>query len=217
MKRFLIPALALILSGPLAAMDPTVSGDYLEVRTSDVYTGPCFANGEVGLAGREAILAWRVREGSWQGVRLDDLQVVAVVNTDVTLGDPFAAGEAKVLLMLDERADVGQREALTALARSMAAPLLDNVVATQTAPISIEADAESGEASVRAGTIAGFSTRGLNHHDHLCGNETVYYPPLAEVEAAPAYAKSHWFSGDGLGRTWSSPFKRSAFVGRFVR
>ena len=32
----------------------------------------------------------------------------------------------------------------------------------------------------------------------------------------PAYALEHEFDGKGLGTTWSSPDKRSAFVGSFV-
>jgi hypothetical protein len=50
-----------------------VRGDYLESRTCDVYTGPCFANGEVGISGREAVLAWRLESGSWEGVDVTGL------------------------------------------------------------------------------------------------------------------------------------------------
>jgi len=31
-----------------------VSGNYIEARTADVFTGPCFANGEVEMNGKEA-------------------------------------------------------------------------------------------------------------------------------------------------------------------
>ncbi|MBI5757839.1 MAG: hypothetical protein HZA46_04910, partial [Planctomycetales bacterium] len=37
-----------------------ITGEYIEARTCDVYTGPCFANGEVGTTGNEAVLAWKV-------------------------------------------------------------------------------------------------------------------------------------------------------------
>jgi len=47
---------------PFAAA--TIVGDYLEARTADVYTGPCFANGEMSLDGEEAMMAWRVRRGA---------------------------------------------------------------------------------------------------------------------------------------------------------
>src|SRR5438552_10287166 len=83
-------AILLLAAGPpLAAKElaPGISGSYLEVRSCDVYTGPCFANGEMGLAGKEAVMVWAVREGSWQGVPLDGLNVIAVVKTDGTMGD----------------------------------------------------------------------------------------------------------------------------------
>ena len=46
-----------------------IRGDYLETRSADVYTGACFANGEVNLVGNEAILAWHVKAGQlgWCG------------------------------------------------------------------------------------------------------------------------------------------------------
>jgi hypothetical protein len=46
---------------------PTVSGDYLEVRSCDVYTGSCFANAEMNLTGKEGMMVWSVREGAWKG------------------------------------------------------------------------------------------------------------------------------------------------------
>ena len=62
-----------------------IKGDYIEARSADVYTGPCFANGEVGLVGNEAILAWRINEGDWRGTSLNGLGVVAVVKAHATL------------------------------------------------------------------------------------------------------------------------------------
>src|SRR6187200_795759 len=66
---------------------PTISGDYLEVRSCDVYTGSCFANSEMNLAGKEATLFWSVREGTWKGTKLNGLGVMAVIQADGTLGD----------------------------------------------------------------------------------------------------------------------------------
>src|SRR4051794_7867239 len=66
---------------------PKVSGDYLEVRSCDVYTGPCFANSEMNLTGKEGMMLWSVREGAWNGTKLDGLRVMAVVKADGTLGD----------------------------------------------------------------------------------------------------------------------------------
>lgn len=214
-------AILVLTAMPAAA----ISGDYLEARTSDVYTGPCFANGEVNLAGREAVVAWRVREGSWQGVAVDGLSVAAAVRAAATLGDPFADPyPARAVVVVDERATPAQRDALVGFAREMAGDLLANVVSVEAAPIEmalVEGEHThhgEGSAALKAGELIELRTRGLNHDDHLCGNEEVYYPPLTQVDGAvPAVTLAHAFRGKGLGMTWSSPGKRSAFVASFSR
>ena len=66
---------------------PAISGSYLETRSCDVYIGQCFANGQMNLTGKEAILVWSVAKGAWNGATLDGLSVIAVVHADGTLGD----------------------------------------------------------------------------------------------------------------------------------
>ena len=133
MRGTAIAAFMLLLAVPVVAGEKAgISGDYVEIRTADVFTGPCFANGEVGLTGREAVLAWRVREGSWDGVRLDGLSVLAVVHAAETLGDmrerqavPWLAGlrdhpvprvRANTLLALCQLGDGLAHEELVGLA-----------------------------------------------------------------------------------------------------
>jgi hypothetical protein len=229
-----LPILALLSAVPPCLAAPSVSGDYLEARTSDVYTGPCFANSEVNTAGGEAVFAWRVRQGVWKGVAIDGLSVVAVVRAAATLGDPTRSPlPARSVLLVDERADAAQKAALLGLAHEMGGDLLSDVVSVESAPIELTVEAGampaghmghaaasplSGVASLTAGTEVELRTRALNHRDHLCGNEEVYYPPLTPTaEAVPAVTLAHAFRGAELGKTWSSPGKRSAFVGRFER
>jgi|SRR5579863_602662 hypothetical protein len=230
-----------------AAAAPAISGDYLEARTADIYTGPCFANSEIDLVGKQAVLAWRVREGAWHGVQLDGLAVVAAVRAAVTLGDPAGGPlHATALLVVDQRATPVQRDALVAFARAMAGDMLSTVVAVKSAPIEMalgnpspvaapaglsghhhlpagnpEAAGISGDAHLKAGDWIDLATRGIGAQDHLCGNEEVYYPPLtaesSRVTAVPAVTVAYDFRGPGLGMVWSSPGKRSAFVGHFAR
>ena len=47
-----------------------IRGDYVEARTADVFTGPCFSNAEVFIYGNHAVLAWKVNEGVMEGSRL---------------------------------------------------------------------------------------------------------------------------------------------------
>lgn len=209
-------AILLAAAGASAAQ---IYGDYLEVRSADVYTGPCVANAEVGLVGDQAILAWRIQKGSWDGVELGGLSVVGVVKAKATLGDPFADPyPARSVLIVDERADASQRRALESFARSMAGKLLDNVVMVAVAPIAFESAGPHGAVRLAAGEIARIETRCLNQGDHLCGNEEVYYSPLTALShAMPAYTIVDQFKGDGLGVTWTLADKRSAFIGTFSR
>jgi hypothetical protein len=221
MRRFIVPATAglLLLSAWAGAGKSAIEGDYIEARSADVYTGPCFANSEVGLTGQEAILAWKVREGDWKGVALTGLSVVAVVRANATLGDPYHDPyPARSVLILDSRATPDQRSALTAFATSMAGGLLSHVVRTETAPIQmlVEHGDLHGAARMVAGSFAQIETRSLCQGDHLCGNESVYYPPLVALShSMPAFTLDSSFSGQGLGEIWKNVDKRSAFVGSF--
>lgn len=227
----LVAAILGLAAAPLCFAGPSVTGDYLEARTSDIYTGSCFAMSEVNLQGQEAIFGWRVRQGAWHGVPVEGLSVVAVVRAAATLGDPTRSPlPARSVLLVDEKADPAQREALVGFAREMAGDLLSDVVKIETVPIELSVSSDSGHAghhgasnlsasaSLKAGKDVEISTRAMNHNDHICGNEEVYYPPLtATTDIVPAVTLAHAFRGSELGKTWSSPGKRSAFVGRFAR
>ncbi len=199
-----------------------IYGDYIESRNADVYTGHCFAMSEVNLVGDQAILAWRVSKGEWNGVRLDGLSVVGVAKASGTLGNPFENPlPAKAVLIVDEKATAEQREALKSFAQAMAGDLFKNIVRTEVAPINVEVDYHGEHPSagrVKAGELAGIITRSLTAKDHICGNEQTYYPPLvATNHSMPAVAVLDQFKGKGLGVAWTLRDKRSAFVGHFAR
>ena len=200
---------------------PTISGDYLEVRSCDVYTGPCFANAEMGLTGKEGMLVWSVREGSWNGVKLDGLNVIAIVRTDGTLGDlRYQPRSGKAVLVVDTLATPKQRQALVELARSLAGGLINEVAEVKTAPmeVAIGTCGNKGCASVKAGNLVQITTRCLGSKDHLCGNEETFYPPLTEVTGAyPVFTELASFDGRGLDLTWALFEKRNAFLGQFAR
>ena len=207
--------LAALLSLAVAAGAQQIRGDYLESRSTDVYVAQCFANGEVGLTGNEALLAWHVESGAWNGVKLDGLTVAAAVRARATLGDPY--GEpypAQAVLMVDNAANPQQRAALIALAQHNGGRLLENVVRVEYVPVVLDApaDAHTGGAILRAGKLAAITTRPLNHHDHICGNEVNFYPPLTDVsDAVSAVALTDEFRGKGLDAEWSSHDRRSAY------
>src|ERR1017187_2570528 len=109
----LVFAALLVLLFSAVAVGQQIRGDYIETRSADVYTGQSFANGEVNLVGNEAILAWHIQAGSWDGVPLQGLTVAAAVRANGTLGDPYENPyPAKAVLLVDDQASAKQQAAL---------------------------------------------------------------------------------------------------------
>ncbi len=212
--------IALGLSGICTAKE--ISGEYIEARTCDVYTGPCFANGEVGNSGKEAVLAWMIDEGSWRGEDLSGLGVALVITANDTLGfgGSFLTNPDKIdaVVLLDDRASESQQKALQAFAEDSAKHLTKSIVAVKSVPLSLTNDHISGKGVFRAGDFAKIETRKLSKRDCVCSNETVFYPPLTTVQNShPAYTLALSFQGEELGRRWTTINRRSAFLATFSR
>lgn len=218
---------AIVLSAALTSLafgagleKSRLHGEYVEARTADIFTGPCFANAEVNLMGDLAVFGWKVSQGSFEGVSLDGLGVVGVVKASATLGDVHTnAYPVKSVLIVDERANAEQRLALQKFAAKMGGDLMQQVVKVVYAPVDLTVknnNIHSASATLKAGAIAEITTRAIHDGDHICTNEEVWYQPLTKLDhAMPAYSLAHSYQGDGLGTTWKSPDKRSAFVGTF--
>ena len=217
-KLSILCVLALAISNFVQAADttPTISGQYLESRSAEVYAGPCVSNSEANLVGDQAILSWRINRGSWEGVPLDGLGVIAVVKAKATIGEPGGQPyPAKSVFIVDVRATPEQRLALQRFAQAKAGRLLDHVVAVEAAPIHLE---ERGHGSVMltGGDVVRLETRMMTDQDHLCGNEELCYRPLTKLgHSMPVFAIVSQFSGNGLGVQWLIADKSSAFVGDF--
>lgn len=218
MMRPIAVALLTMLAATVPLRADVLRGRYVEARTCDVWTGPCFANADYNLAGKNAVLVWKVEAGSFDGVKLDGLGIAAVVSANNTLGLE-QTGPTRAILIVDKNATSLQRDALVRFARKQAGPLLERVLAVQDAPVSLEMECGC-KGDVCAKAIAGparIQTRCLNkNHDKACGNESAYHPPLiGSVQAKPAGVVEHVFRGRGLNETWSDYERRGAYVGVF--
>src|SRR5215472_568662 len=128
MRKSLVVVATILLSSFAFAQSSQIRGQYLETRSADVYVGQCFANSEVNLAGSEAIVAWHVQEGKWDGVSLAGLTVVGAIKAQATLGDPYGKPyPAKSVLIVDNHATPQQRQALIDFAQEMGGQLLSHV------------------------------------------------------------------------------------------
>lgn len=217
MVRFFLVALALVVL-VLPAQANGLTGQYVEARTCDVWTGPCFANADFNLSGKHAVLGWRVERGNVGDVSLDGLGVVAVIIANNTLGLE-QTGPARSLLIVDQRATPAQRQALIKMAHQQAGKLLDNVVGVHNAEVNLNICACKNETC--AELVAGgarLKTRCLDSdHDKVCGNESAFYPPLAQgVQVRPGGVIEHSYTGTGLNETWRDFERRAAYVGSFA-
>jgi hypothetical protein len=216
MKRILVFLAAVGFAvAPLAARG-RVTGSYVEARTAEVFTGGCVMASEAETMGREAVLAWKVDRGAFNGISIDGLSVVAALAGDRNLGIQEIGGDKPTVrstVFVDEKANAAQRLALVSMATELSRGLLGTIVAVTPAPIEF-ADG-SAEVAVRTNELA---LEVAKHfvHDPSCGS-TQWFHPLSSIDdAVVGLASQHTFTGNGLGAKWSDPNKRSAFFGTFT-
>ena len=217
MKRAILAAALIGLAiSPLAAGGKgAVTGAYVEARTAEVFTGGCIMNSEAETVGKQAVLAWKVDRGSFNGIAIDGLSVVAAVSGDRNLGMQEMGGEKPTVhsaMYVDQRANPAQQLALVAMANELSKGLVGTIV--QVSPAPIQFTDHGGEIQVSAGPASLDVNKHLTH-DPTCG-AMVWFHPLASVDdAAVGMASQHVFTGAALGTKWSDPNKRSAFFGTF--
>lgn len=217
LRRFTYAALALLL-GLAQVQANDITGQYVEARTCDVWTGPCFANADFNLTGKNAVMAWKIERGTVNNVSLEGLSVVAVLSANNTLGLE-QTGPTQAVVIVDEKATSAQRDALIHLIKQQGGKLTANIVKVHYAPVSLTiCDCKGFTCAELNATVAKVKTRCLDQaHDKACGNESAYYPPLARnVNARVAGVVEHTFRGTGLGETWSDYERRGAYVGSFA-
>src|SRR5215470_11758386 len=99
MKHAIVAAAFLgLATAPLVAGGKgSVSGAYVEARTAEVFTGGCIMNSEAETMGKQAVLAWKVDHGTFNGIAIDGLSVVAAIAGDKNLGMTEMGGEKPIV------------------------------------------------------------------------------------------------------------------------
>ena len=201
-----------------AAARAEVTGTYIEARTCQVYTGPCFANGETGLAGQEAVMAWNIESGHHEGVDLSGLSVVMIVKSDRTSGFRGLATAKSIgaSLLLDERANPQQQKALAEFARAHVGLKQDQLVRVECLPIQMNLDTAELNGRVQARKAVQLTTRKARKDDCICSNESAYYPPIVALENfVPGVTIDGSVRARGLGSRWDVPGDRNVYMATF--
>ena len=113
------------------------AGRLCEAATADVFTGPCISNAEVFITGNQAVMAWKVNQGTWKGTDLSGLCVAAAVRGTTT----FSADQpdkAVAVLIVDQKAKFATARSPDQDGTRAGGARLGNVVAVKTAQMSLK-------------------------------------------------------------------------------
>ena len=217
MKHALILAILAVSAGTVMADGDRkeLRGDYVEARTCAVWIGSCFANGEVNLLGKNAVIGWSVKEGSFDGASLDGLKIVAVLNAEGTLHTKYE-GKVTAIVYVDEKATDRQADALVAMAKSLAPDHLGDIRKIERK--AIDFTRKGLEATVTVAKEIQVKTAEICACENSTCHAYLFYPAFsksAQVESAKSLA--HSYQGKELGVRWSDPERQSAMVGTFAK
>jgi hypothetical protein len=191
----------------------TLTGDYLEARTASVFAGACHYNGEVTTTGREAEMAWHIREGVWKGTSLAGLSALASVVSDANLQDETAPRRST--LYIDARATPAQFEALSAALQARYSSAFGKVVAVKRAPISFARTGEKYRVEAKGVTL--LSVEAMPNHECCKQPNMVWYKPLIEIkDRKVGYTRESGIQDKTLGVTWTKSDQNTAFYGAFT-
>jgi hypothetical protein len=216
MRRFWIVALALLFCLSAIALNSqaentSVKGDYVEVRTASVFAGACHYNGELTTTGRDAVMAWNVASGSWNGISLAGVRAIAVVSADENLSDAHAGRRSE--LIVDKSASYGQTIAMANALKSRYAAALGEVISVHSAPISFRHegkgyDVSSSDAAIKVEAMP---------NDLCCRMPNlVWYEPLVSLQQRKVgYTIKALYAGHMVGDSWQRAGENSAFYGSF--
>ena len=217
LKKLLMSVAAVaLMSAPLvASSNGSIVGDYVEARTAEVFVGACQLGNEGESAGRQAVMAWRVAQGSYHGIPLDGLSIVAAVSANTNLGWWELGGRrpagVKAAVMVVDRANPAQRLALLGMVNALSNGLVADVVEVKAVPIAFNRNAD--RVDVAAGDAA-LSVSTTLVHDPSCGAEQ-WFTPLARTQAKLGVTKTQGYWGSALGAKWNQVDRRSSFFGTF--
>ncbi len=206
--------LPILIADITLAQRPEVTGDYVEARSSHVYTCGCLFSGEEVTSGRQAILSWRIHEGIWNGVPLNNLSVVAVLSGEENLGMPGDISRRSTLY-LDANASDREANALLDLFRSRFSRLLGNTVAVHTVPIMWEFP-EENPWIVIPGKLE-VAVRPARPEDAHPGSRLWYEPFVSLSESTLATTMAYSYQDTDLDLRWEDFENRIAgYFGRFT-
>ena len=217
MRRFwMLASILIVCVGAVAltsqAENTSVKGDYVEVRTASVFAGACHYNGEVTTTGRDAMMAWNVTSGKWNGVDLTGMRTIAVVSAADNLENAQAGRRSE--LIMDKSASHDQAVAMLDAIKSRYADTLGQIISVRTAAIDFKHEGKTYQVS---STEAAINVEAMPN-DLCCRMPNlVWYSPLVSLgQRKVGYTVKALYTGHTVGDNWERAGENSAFYGSFA-
>jgi hypothetical protein len=189
----------------------SLKGDYVEARTASVFAGPCHYNGELTTAGREAEMAWNIREGSWNGVALSGLTALVAVTSEANLKED---AERRSILYIDAKASKAQADALADALKTNYGKALGKVVAVKRAPLTFTRKGDLFRVAAKG--VTSLEVEALPNGECCTMAHLVWYEPLVELKGRKVgYTKTSGIQDKTLGPAWTHDGQNTAFYGTF--
>jgi len=191
-----------------------LKGDYVEVRTASVFAGACHYNGELVTTGRDAIMAWNVTAGEFNGVNLAGVRAMAVVSSEANLIDDKAVRKSEIVI---DAASDAQAAAWTAMLKQQSAAALGTIVSVKRGPVTFKHDAKHGY-TVDAAGFASAQVSAMPNGECCKQPNDVWYEPLTKLEGRKVgFTATARYAGGKVGENWQRANENSAFYGSFSR
>lgn len=216
MKRFLFIALALAVISAVITVgsqaNVALTGDYVEARTASVFAGACHFNGEVVTTGRDAVMAWNVKQGNWKGTDLAGLRAVAVVAATDNLAQQQAARRSEIVV--DGAVSDAQATALVEALQTKYAGSLGKIVSVRRGDVAFRS--QDKVYAVDAPGFASLAVRAMPNDECCKMPNLVWYAPLVQLtHRKVGYTARASYAGGTVGEAWHRTGENSAFYGSF--
>ena len=189
-----------------------VRADFVEARSASVFAGACHVASEAASQGRQALMAWSIREGASTDADLSGVRVVAAVSGDRNLAE---GGERTSVVWIDAPDGEAQLRAAKAWLSAEHGAALGEVRRVESHPVQFDRDGDAF--AVVVGDV--IELRGEAIADGSCCSmqEHRWYEPLGASAGQPVGVPDACsFAGAAGLPSWRYEGANNTFVGEYV-
>jgi hypothetical protein len=202
------------LAASFQAQSPAITGEYMEDRTMRVYACPCEWSTDWAHRGREAVLAWNIQSGEFDGQSLAGLRIAAVLVGEFSLTE--ADSPRRSAIYVDQAASPAQRKAGVNWLRSRYSDLLGRVVTVRDLPITFFAGSSS--VTLEVGSIVTLRMHRTDLPSEARSWAELIHDPFIPLSTSALATTSHVrYTGPDLSIRWTREEDAiTGYVGTFV-